>query len=187
MPDTCVSGSTVGLDAGLATNRNDRSTPRDSRLALDSSPAPGCHAACDNCCVRSAWCREHPAVTSLQVTRLAGYPPRLRVEESSLPDCENLGNSSRNECVFTPPVSKVNKIIATISCLFSIECSSSTGPCQNFVQYENWSLTGSNFRRYFRGFRETEMSPACEFRVLRNCGNLAKMLSSAAFRGSPIF
>ncbi len=147
--DTCVSGTTVGLDAGLATNRNDRSTPRDSRLALDSFPASGCRAARDDCCGRSALCREHSAETALQVTGLAGHPPRLRVEESLLPDCENFGNSSRNECVSTPPISKVNKIIATISRLFSTECSSSTGPCLNFVQCENQVFNRLQFHTLF--------------------------------------
>ena len=90
MSDTCVSGTTAGLDAGLATNRNDRSTPRDSRLALDSFPVLACHASRDNCCGRSALRRERQVVTSLQATGLAGYPPRLRVEEARCLTAETL-------------------------------------------------------------------------------------------------
>lgn len=175
------------MDAGLATNRNDRSTPRDSRLALDSFPASACPATRDDCCGRSALCHEHLAVTSLQVTGLAGYPPRLRVEEACCLDCENLENSSRNECVFTLLISKVNKIIATISRLFSIECSSSTGPCQNFVQSKTRNLDPSNFRRDFRCFNNTSATRQREFHLRLNCGNLAEILSRAASMRSRFF
>jgi len=106
---------------------------------------------------------------------------------SLLLDRDNFGNSSRNECVFTPLISKVNKIIATISHLFSIECSSSTGMCQNFVQCENCSLASNNFTHYFRGFETLERSVRCEFQLLFNCGNLAEILSRAAFSQSRFF
>jgi len=46
-------------------------------------------------------------------------------------------NLSKNECVFTPMASEVNKIIVTVSCLFSIDCSPSTGLCRNLVQEQN--------------------------------------------------
>jgi hypothetical protein len=47
---------------------------------------------------------------------------------------EELENLSKNECVSTPAAEEVNEIIATIKRLSSIECSSSTGACQNLVQ-----------------------------------------------------
>jgi len=65
-----------------------------------------------------------------------------------------------------------------------MECSSSTGACQNFVQPANPSLTDSNFRHYFRGFDETEISAAREGEPQLDCGNQAKTLSGAAFRRS---
>ncbi len=59
----------------------------DQRLGIPVLPLtrlllPPRHATRDNCCGRSTLRRERLAVTSLQVTGLAGYPPRLRVEEA---------------------------------------------------------------------------------------------------------
>ena len=41
---------------------------------------------------------------------------------------------SKNEYVFTPTIFRVKKIGGTLSLVFSIECSSSTAPCQKLVQ-----------------------------------------------------
>lgn len=187
MRDTCVSGTTVGLDAGLATNRNDRSTPRDSRLALDSFPASGCHAARDDCCGRSALCREHSAETALQVTGLAGHPPRLRVEEACCLTAKTLETHQGTSVFLLLLFLKSTKLSRPYLLCFQSSAARPQAHARILCNVKIRSLTGSNFIHYFRAFDAQQRSGRREFHSCFNCGNLAKILSSAAFRPTSIF
>jgi len=128
-PNTCVSSRCSGI-AGLATSRNHRSTSRDSVLPLTrfrspSSQQPTRPGALP-CAVGAGSCLA--GGPGLAACRIASA---LRKLAASLEEPKNL---SKNECVFTPHTGKVNKIIATRSPVFSIECSSSTGACPSLVQ-----------------------------------------------------
>jgi len=81
----------LGPDAGLATSRKDRSTPRDSRLALVLSSALAAQPLAMNC----SWPRSCAMGASLRPrcrSRASRFLLRLRAEESSLLHCQNLEN-----------------------------------------------------------------------------------------------
>jgi hypothetical protein len=56
------------------------------------------------------------------------------LESRTLHQPEKLWNVSKNDYLFTPSIFIVNENIATLSAAKSIECSSFTAPCRNFVQ-----------------------------------------------------
>ena len=88
---TCVSACTLGPDAGLATNRKDRSTPRDSRLALVLSSALAVEPLAMNC-LRPLSCAMSASLRPRCRSRASRFLLRLRAEESLLLHCQNLEN-----------------------------------------------------------------------------------------------
>jgi hypothetical protein len=151
-PDTCVSAR-FQLRYRTRTCRNYRSTPRDSILPLTRFPFYHCRPLTSDCCVSLILRRGRWISTSLHVPAWPVSSSLARFGKLTS-DCVNLENLSKNECVFTPSISKVNKFVATLSSLFSIECSASTGTCQNFVQFRIARKTYHDFTRYFRGFHK---------------------------------
>ena len=83
---------------------------------------------------------------------------------------EELRKLSKNECVSTPPAGEVNKIIATISRLFSIECSSSTGTCQDFVQLQSCMFHACEWKpRFSRSTANAAPWQSCRTSSTRMC------------------
>ena len=111
---------TFSLNFGLVTSRNDRSTPRDSVLPSTGLAFSSASSRCLplwSFCVCSRRSRRSELASALSLCRLG-----------------TTAKPSRNECVFTPAAADVNNFFATLSPLFSIECSSSTEACRIFVQ-----------------------------------------------------
>ena len=115
------------LNLGLVTSRNDRSTPRDSVLPSTGLAFSSASSRCLPLwffCVRSRRSRRSELASALSLCRLG-----------------TTAKPSRNECVFTPAAADVNNFFATLSPVFSIECSSSTERCRIFVQPRKPRLT----------------------------------------------
>ena len=74
-------------------------------------------------------------LTLFGISSLAGCPSlRIWLQPRFAAPTAKTQELSKNEYVFTLPIFRVKKISTSLSCLFSIECSSSTCPCRNLVQ-----------------------------------------------------
>jgi hypothetical protein len=137
-----------------STSRNDRSTVSGFHLASDyPCPSP---ATCDRSCLRclAPWA---PDCHSLEASACR-YSHRLRVGCSSLRFLKNQ-KLSKNDCGFTPLAGEVNGIVETLSTVFSIECSPSTGPCQEIVQSPISFSSSSRHARDWRVFLASNLAP----------------------------
>jgi hypothetical protein len=106
---------------------------------INQSNASGLYLAFELCS-----CSPRPARCYRPLLTFSFHPCGSRaisLEPRTLHQPEKLGNVSKNEYVFTLLIFRVNENIATLSPAESIECSSFTALCRNFVQFVHARFT----------------------------------------------
>jgi hypothetical protein len=107
------------------------------------------------------------------------------LESRTLHQPEKLWNVSKNDYVFTPSISIVNENIATLSAAKSIECSSFTAPCRNFVQAVHLPFTiGRGLPRFCSHSLKKAHFYSTRARTTRNVEMQAQSSNHAPFRAS---
>jgi hypothetical protein len=169
-PDTYVSdcraqsGCRTHIQPELPTNASG------FRLASDSLSTLACRSACDR-----SWLPFHAPWAHGRCWLGPGLAGNSLAGALEQPAAASLNQKTVKERVcFTLPADEVNRILSSVYRLFSIECSSSTGHCQDLVQARNHLSQQCNFTLYFRGCDAIEVCDQDEFRARANCGNPGK-------------